>query len=123
MGSTQRQRVLPEVREFIEDTRPKENKHDTAAKGQQGQQLKSPEEKQWLQETIATTIPEWLKRVERSLLNGKNQAVLHSKQNIVFGHNDLQPGNVLVDRNNDITFIDFEYARYVPRGYDIINLW
>ena len=100
-----------------------ENKHDTAAKGQQGQQLKSPEEKQWLQETIATTIPEWLKRVERSLLNGKNQAVLHSKQNIVFGHNDLQPGNVLVDRNNDITFIDFEYARYVPRGYDIINLW
>ena len=85
--------------------------------------MKSPEEKQWLQETIATTIPGWLKRVERSLLNDKNQAVLHSKQNIVFGHNDLQPGNVLVDRNNDITFIDFEYARYVPRGYDIINLW
>ena len=50
--------------------------------------------------------------------------VVRSAQNVVFGHNDLQPGNVLVNETtHELTLIDFEYARSVPRGYDIINGW
>ena len=42
---------------------------------------------------------------------------------IVFGHNDLQPGNILINQNAKPIFIDFEYARFMPRGYDIANQW
>jgi thiamine kinase-like enzyme len=86
--------------------------------------LRSEDERKWLHDTIYSSIPEWLKIVECSLLNETNSVVARSKNNVVFGHNDLQPGNILVNESNmKITFIDFEYARYVPRGYDIINLW
>ncbi|RWS00199.1 ethanolamine kinase 1-like protein, partial [Dinothrombium tinctorium] len=39
---------------------------------------------------------------------------------IVFCHNDLLPENILYDRENDeIKFIDFEYAGYNYRSFDI----
>mmetsp|Transcript_42909 Transcript_42909/g.48748 ORF Transcript_42909/g.48748 Transcript_42909/m.48748 type:complete len:380 (+) Transcript_42909:45-1184(+) len=41
---------------------------------------------------------------------------------IVFGHNDLQYGNIMISVTGaKICFIDFEYSGYVPRGYDIAN--
>lgn len=41
---------------------------------------------------------------------------------IVFCHNDLQEGNILYDRENDVLrFIDFEYGNYNFRGFDFGN--
>ncbi|OQR95728.1 choline/ethanolamine kinase [Achlya hypogyna] len=41
---------------------------------------------------------------------------------VVFCHNDLQYGNVMVSsKTNDVVFIDFEYSHYNPRGYDLGN--
>jgi choline/ethanolamine kinase len=46
---------------------------------------------------------------------------------IVFGHNDIQYGNVMLNESapeeKKIYLIDFEYSAYVPRGYDIGNHW
>ncbi|KAI8985201.1 kinase-like domain-containing protein [Pilobolus umbonatus] len=40
----------------------------------------------------------------------------------VFAHNDAQYGNILrVKDTNELVVIDFEYAGYNPRGYDIAN--
>ena len=41
---------------------------------------------------------------------------------IVFCHNDLTPANVIYG-NNEIKFIDFEYASYNFRGFDIGNMF
>ncbi|CAO3591291.1 unnamed protein product [Absidia cylindrospora] len=41
---------------------------------------------------------------------------------IVFAHNDLQYGNVLrMKSTGDLVAVDFEYAGYNPRGYDLAN--
>ena len=41
---------------------------------------------------------------------------------VVFGHNDLLSGNVIVDpKEESVSFIDFEYANYTFRGFDIAN--
>jgi choline kinase len=61
-------------------------------------------------------LPALIDRVERLLLQRTNDVV-------VFGHNDLQPGNILVGQDKSLTFIDFEYARFMPRGYDLANQW
>lgn len=43
---------------------------------------------------------------------------------IVFCHNDLTGGNILfVEGRPEITFIDFEYAEYNYRGWDIANFF
>ena len=55
-------------------------------------------------------------RVECELLQRENDVV-------TFGHNDLQPGNILVGADGKMSFIDFEYARHMPRGYDVANQW
>jgi ethanolamine kinase len=43
----------------------------------------------------------------------------------VYAHNDLLSGNIMVDvkegRVQDMTFIDFEYADWAPRGFDLGN--
>jgi ethanolamine kinase len=45
---------------------------------------------------------------------------LHSP--VVFCHNDLLHKNIIYNRTEDkISFIDFEYANYNPRGFDIGN--
>ncbi|KAJ0579021.1 putative phosphotransferase with an alcohol group as acceptor [Helianthus annuus] len=44
------------------------------------------------------------------------------KQNVVFCHNDLQYGNIMIDdKTRTITFIDYEYASYNPAAYDFAN--
>ena len=44
-----------------------------------------------------------------------------SPETNVFSHNDLLCGNVLDDGGKAIHFIDFEYAGFNPRGFDIGN--
>lgn len=39
---------------------------------------------------------------------------------IVFAHNDLLSGNIMVN-DTEMTFIDFEYADWAPRGFDLGN--
>lgn len=44
------------------------------------------------------------------------------KSPIVFAHNDLLLGNILVDHDaNRVTFIDYEYAAFNFQAYDIGN--
>ncbi|KAI7873525.1 kinase-like domain-containing protein [Mucor mucedo] len=41
---------------------------------------------------------------------------------IVFAHNDTQYGNVLqLENTNELVVVDFEYAGYNPRGFDLAN--
>lgn len=41
---------------------------------------------------------------------------------IVFAHNDLLLGNILVDHiDNQVSFIDYEYAAFNFQAYDIGN--
>lgn len=43
-------------------------------------------------------------------------------QEIVFCHNDLQYGNIMIDdKTRTITLIDYEYASYNPVAYDLAN--
>ncbi|XP_076939539.1 putative choline kinase 2 isoform X3 [Bidens hawaiensis] len=47
---------------------------------------------------------------------------LASDQHIVFCHNDLQYGNIMMDEDTrSITIIDYEYACYNPFMFDIAN--
>ncbi|KAI7892954.1 kinase-like domain-containing protein [Mucor mucedo] len=40
----------------------------------------------------------------------------------VFAHNDTQYGNILkMNDTNELVVIDFEYAGYNPRGFDLVN--
>ncbi|KAI9305143.1 kinase-like domain-containing protein [Cunninghamella echinulata] len=44
------------------------------------------------------------------------------KSPIVFGHNDLQYGNILKrDDTGDLVLVDFEYSGYNTRGFDLAN--
>ena len=61
-------------------------------------------------------LPGLMDKVERNLAARADDLV-------VFGHNDMQPGNILVGPGGGVTFIDFEYARFAPRGYDVANHW
>ncbi|KAJ1958795.1 hypothetical protein EC988_000067 [Linderina pennispora] len=41
---------------------------------------------------------------------------------VVFSHNDLLSGNVIINDSKDsVSFIDYEYATYSYRGFDIAN--
>jgi thiamine kinase-like enzyme len=41
---------------------------------------------------------------------------------VVFCHNDLQENNILYNKEREeLHFIDFEYAKYNHRGFDIGN--
>lgn len=45
-----------------------------------------------------------------------------NKSPIVFAHNDTQYGNILkINGTNELVVIDFEYAGYNPRAFDIVN--
>ena len=42
----------------------------------------------------------------------------------VYCHNDIHAGNFLFDRKNDVlTLIDYEYADYGPRAFDMANMF
>ena len=78
----------------------------------------SAKELEWLEGQVKT-LPAVIDAVEKRLLQGHSPVVL--------GHNDMQPGNILVkidpgkDATKELRLIDFEYTDFVPRGYDIVN--
>jgi ethanolamine kinase len=51
------------------------------------------------------------------------QAIAELGGDIVFSHNDLLCNNILIENGSaeKIWFIDYEYAKYNVRGYDIAN--
>ncbi|PXF42097.1 putative ethanolamine kinase [Gracilariopsis chorda] len=42
---------------------------------------------------------------------------------IIYAHNDLLCGNILLFENKDVRIIDFEYSSYNYRGFDIANFF
>ena len=52
-------------------------------------------------------------------------ALSHVQSPLVNCHGDLLAGNMIYDKTTDVlSFVDFEYSRLAPRGYDIGNhLW
>ncbi|XP_051123717.1 probable choline kinase 1 isoform X2 [Andrographis paniculata] len=82
--------------------------------------------RKWLAEAKALCAPgvakeHQLDRLEKEL--GLLEKMVSGKhQEIVFCHNDLQYGNIMIDgKNESVTIIDYEYASYNPVAYDIAN--
>ncbi|KAF3453676.1 hypothetical protein FNV43_RR04117 [Rhamnella rubrinervis] len=72
-------------------------------------------EKQRVYETIS------FKEVHKEILEIK-ELTGHFNAPVVFAHNDLLSGNIMVNEKEDkLYFIDFEYACYNYRGFDIGN--
>jgi len=76
----------------------------------------------------------WLKSILPSELNGHGKDLIQSAENedikkamellyaVVPCHNDLLSGNILYRTDkDDVLFIDYEYASYSYRGFDIAN--
>ena len=88
---------------------------------------------QWLRLALSLCSPSHVARCRLSELEQDLCALrpLLPPSMIVFGHNDLQHGNVLIrkgkgKRGNKIrkvNFVDFEYCGPVERGFDIGNFW
>lgn len=59
------------------------------------------------------------------------QYITNSNSPVVFSHNDMQEGNILIhndleddeviDKNDQLVLIDFEYCSYNYRGFDLAN--
>lgn len=50
--------------------------------------------------------------------------VKQQKYPVVFSHNDMQEGNILIRQNSaktELVVIDFEYCSYNYRGFDVAN--
>ncbi|XP_059279957.1 probable choline kinase 1 [Lycium ferocissimum] len=130
------------VEEFIhartlsaEDLRDSEISSSIAAKLREFHNLDMPGSKnvilwdrlrKWLNEAKGLCSPEHLK--EFSLGNLEKEISLLEKelptesQEIVFCHNDMQYGNIMVDETTKaITIIDYEYGGYNPIAYDLAN--
>lgn len=52
------------------------------------------------------------------------QALIYENSDITvaFGHGDLLPSNLAVDRSG-VVFLDWETAGYTPVGFDLLRLW
>jgi len=74
----------------------------------------SPEEKEIINKVKQATSQE-----EKDFIDS-----ILPKDDIVFSHNDLLQGNILISEAKEETvFIDYEYASYNFRGYDIGNMF
>ncbi|KAI9318192.1 kinase-like domain-containing protein [Dichotomocladium elegans] len=51
------------------------------------------------------------------------KAILENTSPVVFGHNDLQYGNILKRKGtaDELVLVDYEYAGYNPRAFDLAN--
>ncbi|KAF7731589.1 hypothetical protein EC973_009353 [Apophysomyces ossiformis] len=74
------------------------------------------------QKTDQNTLEELdLRRLQHEIQHCKS-ILAHTPSPIVVAHNDTQYGNVLrLDRTGELVVVDFEYAGYNPRGFDIAN--
>ncbi|KAJ2782725.1 hypothetical protein H4R18_002099 [Coemansia javaensis] len=58
----------------------------------------------------------------RSELAAVEQLAAAAESPVVFAHNDLLSGNIVLSASGDaVSFIDYEYATYNYRGFDIAN--
>jgi len=74
----------------------------------------SPEEKK-----VIETLKKATSKEEQNFIDS-----ILPKDDIVFSHNDLLQGNILISQEKEDTiFIDYEYASYNFRGYDIGNMF
>ncbi|KAG1462983.1 hypothetical protein G6F46_003843 [Rhizopus delemar] len=86
-----------------------------------------------LESEVLSTLkknPVWAKMIEQSLDLSQLHKDIETCKSIlntlstptVFAHNDTQYGNILkIENTDELVVIDFEYAGYNPRGYDIAN--
>eukprot|EP00761_Pharyngomonas_kirbyi_P007814 gb/GECH01007825.1/.p1 GENE.gb/GECH01007825.1/~~gb/GECH01007825.1/.p1 ORF type:complete len:266 (+),score=44.93 gb/GECH01007825.1/:1-798(+) len=73
---------------------------------------KNPENKRIIAESIPFhDIGQQLDNIEK---------LIHERPK-AFCHNDVNPMNIIVDENENMTFIDFEYCSYNYRDFDIAN--
>jgi len=76
----------------------------------------SPEEQKWLEEIMTLVSEE-----EKALLK---EILPKGKESVVFSHNDIHSQNILsLHRSEKLVLIDYEYASYNYRGYDIANFF
>lgn len=54
-------------------------------------------------------------------LNHVEKQLMHEDQHLVFAHNDLLAGNIMLSSTGHVSFVDFEYSSYNPRAFDIAN--
>jgi len=78
------------------------------------QNIFSEDERKWIEQIRLLSHPEE-KQFIRDIL---------PTDDIVFSHNDLLQGNILIrEDNQDIILIDYEYSAYNFRAYDIGNMF
>ncbi|CAK9171555.1 unnamed protein product [Ilex paraguariensis] len=82
--------------------------------------------RKWLNEAKCLSSPEHAKEFGLDTMAEEidtlEEELSHDNQEIVFGHNDLQYGNIMIDeKTSSITLIDYEYASYNPIAYDLAN--
>ncbi|KRX26058.1 Choline/ethanolamine kinase, partial [Trichinella nelsoni] len=94
--------------------------------------------KRWMRQlkNNADRFPEFLVRFDNKVISLNEERLLQEinlirdftdncKSPVVFCHNDIQEGNILLPNecssHKDIMFIDFEYSSYNYRGFDLAN--
>ncbi|KRY20293.1 Choline/ethanolamine kinase, partial [Trichinella patagoniensis] len=94
--------------------------------------------KRWMRQlkNNADRFPEFLVRFDNQVISLNEERLLQEinlirdftdscKSPVVFCHNDIQEGNILLPNecssHKDIMFIDFEYSSYNYRGFDLAN--
>lgn len=68
---------------------------------------------------LAGTILRWAGIMEEA----RQRVDRMGRSPVVFCHNDLFRGNILVDEDSEVSLIDFEYSSFNYRGYDIGNFF
>ncbi|KRX67618.1 Choline/ethanolamine kinase, partial [Trichinella sp. T9] len=94
--------------------------------------------KRWMRQlkNNADRFPEFLVRFDNQVISLNEERLVQEinlirdftdncKSPVVFCHNDIQEGNILLPNecssHKDIMFIDFEYSSYNYRGFDLAN--
>ncbi|GMN31657.1 hypothetical protein TIFTF001_003339 [Ficus carica] len=82
--------------------------------------------RKWLATATTLCSPKDAEEFSLDTLEGENEMLENElpneSQEIEFGHNDLQYGNIMIkEETRSITIIDYEYASYNPVAYDIAN--
>jgi len=86
----------------------------TEAKAQKD--IYTPEESAWLKDILTLAGEEEI--------NFLKEILPTKTESIVFSHNDLHAQNILLlDQSQRLVLIDYEYASYNYRGYDIANFF
>lgn len=63
-------------------------------------------------------LPEWVKKIV-SDWEGPQRAFLASGVDLVFGQNDMNPPNFMINDHGDLKLIDYDYASNNERAYEV----